>query len=458
MVDFLAEELTAQFYEWEMKGRGWLLWDSTIELEPPFQPFQFHASPRRDLFIDDGRKPTFLSNLADNLKSAFGNKPAIEPSPEPAVDVMPTVDSDESELKEFAVTLPSDSELSHEYAEHFLLSLSSCSSPVSFEILGTKDEIIVQFACRERDVPYVKQQLRSFFPDATVQEKRSFAAILDGGHTVIADCGLSDEFMRPLRMHKDFSPDTLTTIFGALENLGQGEVGLVQVLFKAAESPWASSILRAVRNNDGTSFFIDAPEMVRLAERKVDRPLFSVILRLVGQSPSSERAWDIVRDLYGGLHPFTDPTSNELIPLTNDDYDDALHLFDVKSRTSHRSGMLLNSDELLGLVHLPSPSIHSSKLKRDSGKTQAVPAIARGGAFVLGENFNRDAKTKVSLSLDQRIRHTHVIGRTGTGKSTLLLNMIKQDIEAGRGVAVLDPHGDLVERIEELVPERRKMT
>ena len=264
----------------------------------------------------------FLALWADSVKEAFSKKSAKDPTPEPEVDVMPTVDSDESELKEFAVTLPSDSELLHEYAEHFLLSLSSCSSPVSFEILGTNDEIIVQFACRERDAPYVKQQLRSFFPDAIVQEGKSIAAILGGGHTVIADCGLSDEFMRPLRMHKNFSPDTLTTIFGALENLGQGEVGLVQVLFKAAESPWASSILRAVRNNDGSSFFIDAPEMVRLAERKVDRPLFSVILRLVGQSPSSERAWDIVRDLYAGLHPFTDPTSNELIPLTNDDYDD----------------------------------------------------------------------------------------------------------------------------------------
>jgi len=453
--DFYAEELTKQFYDWEVKGRGWLLWDSTIELEPPFQPFQFHASRRDDLFIDDGRKSTFLSNLADDLKKAFGNGPKMELPAEPAAEIMPTVDSDESELIEFAVTLPSNSELSHEYAEHFLLSLSSCSSPVSFEILGTEGAIIVQFSCRERDVRYVKQQIRSFFPDATVQEKKSFAAILAEGHTVIADCGLSDEFMRPLRTYKNFSPDTLTTIFGALENLGQGEVGLVQVLFKAAEAPWALSILRAVRNNDGSSFFIDAPEMVDLAEQKIDRPLFSVILRLVGQSLSSERAWDIVRDLYAGLHPFTDPASNELIPLTNDDYDDALHFYDVKNRTSHRSGMLLNSDELLGLVHLPSPSIHSSKLKRDSGKTKAVPSIARGHAFVLGENLNRDLKTKASLSVDQRLRHVHIIGKTGTGKSTLLLNMIKQDIEGGRGVAVLDPHGDLVEKIEEIVPERR---
>ena len=79
----------------------------------------------------------------------------------------------------------------------------------------------------------------------------------------------------------------------------------------------------------------------------------------------------------------------------------------------------------------------------------------QGGAFVLGENLDRDLKTKVSLSVEQRLRHIHVIGKTGTGKSTLLLNMIKQDIEAGRGVAVLDPHGDLVEKIEELIPERR---
>jgi len=450
-----AEDLTVQFYDWEMRGRGWLVWDSTVDLEPPFQPFRFHSSRRHDVVIDDGRKPTFLSTLADNLKEAFGNKSAKDLLPEPEVDVAPSVFSDESEIIEFAVTFPSESEVSHEYAEHFLLSLSSCSSPVSYEILGTQEKIMVQFACRERDVPYVKQQIRSFFPDAIIQEGESFADTLGAGHMVIADCGLSEEFMRPLRTYKNFNPDALTTIFGALENLEVDEVGLVQVLFKAAESPWASSILRSVKNNDGSSFFIDAPEMVDLAEQKIGRPLFSVIFRLVGQSPSSERSWDIVRDLHNGLHPFTDPLSNELIPLTNDDYDDALHLFDVKNRTSHRSGMLLNSDELLGLVHLPSSSIHSSKLKRDSGRTQAVPVIARGGDFVLGENFNRDLTTEVSLSIEQRIRHIHVIGKTGTGKSTLLLNMIKQDIEAGRGVAVLDPHGDLVERIEELVPDRR---
>lgn len=55
-----------------------------------------------------------------------------------------------------------------------------------------------------------------------------------------------------------------------------------------------------------------------------------------------------------------------------------------------------------------------------------------------------------------RLMHTYLIGKTGTGKSTLLKNMILQDIHHDRGVCLLDPHGDLVEEIHNNVPERRK--
>lgn len=51
----------------------------------------------------------------------------------------------------------------------------------------------------------------------------------------------------------------------------------------------------------------------------------------------------------------------------------------------------------------------------------------------------------VVLESETRARHLYVVGQTGTGKSTLLLNLIAQDLAAGRGCAVLDPHGDLVE-------------
>lgn len=61
----------------------------------------------------------------------------------------------------------------------------------------------------------------------------------------------------------------------------------------------------------------------------------------------------------------------------------------------------------------------------------------------------------VHIEDEARFRHAYVVGQTGTGKSTLLLNMATQDMRRGDGVAVLDPHGDLVEALLERVPKER---
>ena len=61
----------------------------------------------------------------------------------------------------------------------------------------------------------------------------------------------------------------------------------------------------------------------------------------------------------------------------------------------------------------------------------------------------------VMLDAEERRRHLYVVGQTGTGKSTLLLNLIAQDLAAGEGVALLDPHGDLVESVLAHVPRAR---
>lgn len=458
MESFSIEQLTANFYEWEGRGRGWQVWNAPVELEPPFIPF-FHSYGRESV-VDDGRTPTYLSTLADKIKNAFNKTSGeISESSESSVpeEVLAAVFSDDSEVKELSITIPSSVDISHEYCEYFLLSLSTCRLPVSFEILGTKDEITIQFACREMDIPQVEQQVRSFFPEMVIKEGIKVADTLRSNNqpTMVVDCGLSEEFMRPLRTFNNFDPDPLTSIFGALESLNNDEVGLVQVLFQSVDAPWASNIMHAIRNYDGSCFFFDAPEMLDLSEEKVKWPLFAVVLRLIGKSSSGERAKEIVRNLFSGLHSFSNPMSNELIPLTNDEYGDDVHFEDVILRQSHRSGMLLNSDELLGFVHFPSASLQSEKLKRDSRKTHPVPAIASGHSFIIGNNLHHNVSKEASLSTEQRLRHVHIIGKTGTGKSTLLVNMIRQDIEAGRGVAVLDPHGDLIDRIIERMPENR---
>ena len=73
----------------------------------------------------------------------------------------------------------------------------------------------------------------------------------------------------------------------------------------------------------------------------------------------------------------------------------------------------------------------------------------------LGQTNFRNERRKFGIKEDDRRRHIYIIGKTGVGKSTLLENMIIEDIRAGRGVAFLDPHGESAEKILDYIPEER---
>src|SRR3989344_3117255 len=69
-------------------------------------------------------------------------------------------------------------------------------------------------------------------------------------------------------------------------------------------------------------------------------------------------------------------------------------------------------------------------------------------------NF-RNQKREFGIKMDDRRRHMYVVGKTGMGKSNTLENMVIADIRAGRGVAVIDPHGEFAEKVLDFVPEAR---
>jgi hypothetical protein len=362
-------------------------------------------------------------------------------------------------LTEIQLSIPPDLRISHSAAEQWLLALPVAASPVAFEVVGTAKSIAVQFACHEAQAAAFSRQLAGHFPEAVLTEEREYLAAWwdksPTGESVIVDFGLSHEFMRPLRRFTEFAVDPLIAVTGALEDIRTGEIAFLQILFQPVRHPWAESALRAVTDGQGKPFFLDAPEMVGLAREKVVRPLFAVVLRIAAQSPDPGRTWEIVRSLGGTLRTFASPASNELIPLTNVGYPDALHAHDLLARQSHRSGMLLNLDELVSLVHPPSSSVRSPKLGRERARTKAAPDVATGHGLILGESTHAGATTTVSLSPSHRLRHMHLVGATGTGKSHLLLQMIHQDLEAGRGLAVFDPHGDLVDQAIAYVSDSR---
>jgi len=457
-----AELLTAQFYDWEHRGRGWQVWGYPVELEPPFRPFLFHYATPAAPGYDDARKPTvvgaFFEKLRDKLIHPM-QTPGYEPPLDNPEEPEPEVFYDDARLFEIKISLPPALKVSRESAEQFLLGLPHHLRPVSFEIIGLADSIAVQLVCRESDRVDVHQQLQGHFPELVLSEQEGYLeGLWDAGglkETAIVDFGLSREFMLPIRTFRGFEVDPLISIAGALADLRKGEIGVLQLLFQSVQAPWAESILRAVTDGEGRAFFADAPEMISLAREKVSRPLFAAVVRLGAQSETPGRAWRIAQALGGALRQFTAPTSNELMALSNDDYPDFEHQEDLLCRRTHRSGLLLNSEELVSLVHPPSASVRVEKLAREQRKTKALPSIAVGHTLLLGENVHAGKTTPVTLSADQRTRHTYLIGASGTGKSTLLLNLIVQDLANGEGVGVLDPHGDLIDQILEYIPQNR---
>ncbi|MFA6545734.1 MAG: type IV secretion system DNA-binding domain-containing protein [Limisphaerales bacterium] len=451
---WVDEQLSAQFGKWEQRGRGWRVWSEPVIPEPPFKVFPGHYLPAAPI-ADDGRRPTALSSFVRSLARTL--KP--EPPPLPPEHVEEEESEAESlvrgELVELQASLPPKLNASSEAFAHFLDSLAYLREPVGFELLGLPESIITQFVTHPADAASVQRQLQAHFPDAVFMRKERVLATawdaLADTETAIVEFGLAREFVLPLATN---TPDLLIGLTAALASLQPGELGLFQVLFQPVRHAWADSSLRAVSDVEGKPAFVNAPELLAQGKRKVSQPLFAAVVRIAVRS--DERPWEIARELASALSGLADLQGNELIPLRNDDYPFDDHVEDVRRRQSRRSGMVLNRDELLGFVHLPTSAVRSAKLRRELTKTRPVPKAAlAGGGLLLGINEHAGQTTEVRLTTEQRVRHSHIIGASGTGKSTLLFNLIRQDIENGEGVAVLDPHGDLVDRILGIIPAHR---
>jgi hypothetical protein len=447
------EQFSEQFRRWELRGRGWQVFDEPVHPEPPFVPFPGHFFQEVPA-VDDGLRPTYLSSLYRKLTSPRPEPPPVIPEPEEEPEPAPLT---REPLTEYQVALPADLDVAKDSLEQFFHNIALCQEPVAFELLGVHKRVVTQFAAGKQDAPAVLAQMQAYFPGTQYREQegaleKAWDAV-EGDYGFAVEFGLEKEFMLPLAGGK---LDPFVGMVGALAKLQENELALFQVLWQPVQHPWAESIVRSVTHADGKPFFVNSPELAGAAEQKTGKPLFAAVVRILARTATEKRLFDIARDLAASLRVFSNPQGNALIPLQLEDYALVNHVEDVLRRQTRRAGMLLNSDELAGFVHLPSSEVQSPVLLRDSGATKAAPDIVRKPpGIVIGDNEHLGEIVPVYLTTDQRVRHTHIVGTSGTGKSSLLFNMIQQDIENGEGVAVLDPHGDLVKQILGIIPDER---
>jgi hypothetical protein len=452
----VEDQLRDQFYDWELSGRGWMTWPEPVHLEPPFRPFRGHRAIFPPI-IDDGRRPTLRSRVVDLLTMEVGRtavKPTL-PAPEDELPEPRHMDTDVP-LRRFVLHVPRDRTIKADAAAACLLGLQAAQYPLAFEIVGGKGQLAVQFVSRASDERLLLAALRSYFPDvAAVPGDLLFDVFGRDEYAALGvfEVGLGREFMLPLGTAKGFDPDPLIGLVAALEETTDDEGGAVQVLFEPARQPWAESIFRAVTDGEGGDFFLNAPEITRFGKQKALQPLFAVALRIavIGDDESAANAR--LRRLAAAVAQYESAGGNQFLNLEDDDsYDRQM---DLLLRQSHRSGMLLGLDELTSLVHLPSASVQSPALIGRTGTRSRALKEPESRGLYLGVNRHAGRETPVYLSLDRARRHVHVVGASGSGKSNLLLQLLLDDVRQGGGIALLDPHGDLVDDLMARLPENR---
>lgn len=189
---------------------------------------------------------------------------------------------------------------------------------------------------------------------------------------------------------------------------------------------------------------------LQAAADKIGGHLFTVGIRIIVRATSQALAVERVQAVIGALGSFT---RSRLATFTASSVKR-----DAKELAWSR-GFILSHEELATLWHPPSATVGAERMQVSTFTEMEPPtAIYSGeeeGAVKLGQVRFREDDRFVGIARDDRRRHVHVIGRTGTGKTTMVLNMVHADLQAGHGLAVVDPHGDLAVEIARLVPNHR---
>lgn len=435
-----------QFYDWSLRGQGWLCADEPVELEAPFHPFFVHRTTQP--YTDDGERHTILSSLAKLFKTP---KEPIEIPGQEFPQVEPFASMQDGEISTFRISSKRGASIKPERMEQCFAILARQRGMYGFEIIATSQAYIFQITCTEASADTTLNIMRACLPDAIIQPA-SDNLVFHPCETVVVDLGLREEFMRPLAPLGG-EQDSFLPLFVHLDGLRSGEQAIIQVLFQGVVNGWEDSIIRSVTINGKDSFFVDAPEMPTLAKEKISRPLVAATVRIAIQAATRGRAHTLMGTISEAyIHASATP-HNRLQILSSDTYDFDRRIHDILYRQSHRLGMLLNVRELASLAHLPNASIKSSKLSVDIKQT--APAPYTNDLCVLGINEHQGTVQYATVPESIRLLHTHILGATGMGKSTQLHSLICQDIANENGVAVLDPHGDLIEQILPCIPEDR---
>ncbi|MDD4937779.1 MAG: type IV secretion system DNA-binding domain-containing protein [Candidatus Shapirobacteria bacterium] len=336
----------------------------------------------------------------------------------------------------------------------------------SLEIVLKDGQIRFYIVVPTSDMEFFRSQILAQYSTAALKETPDY---LDPQLTDISftQLGLGKSYSYPLKTTKDFqNTDPLNSVLAPLSRSNNiKDFFIFQIVLATAPKNWQSGIINTVQNG----ILVDAQRNIRTAhpdkmilEQKIQFPGIFAQINLLSNNPS------LITSVSSSFGTYTNPRGNFIKSFPPNFLFKNKLLKSIFKREifSHLKGQIFNTEELSIVWHFPNiltklPNIAWGKrLYSDPPENlpiadNATPEEKNQITFFAKTEFrNKDSIFGIKEGEDRR-RHTYIIGKSGTGKTTLIANMAIDDIRKGRGVAVIDPHGDLCNSILDYIPSSR---
>jgi hypothetical protein len=363
------------------------------------------------------------------------------------------------------------------------------------------EEFIFYISVPETRKNLFEKQILAIFPNAHIQEHADDYNIFNSTGISVASYGnLAKHPLYPLKSYEDFDVDPLNSILNAFSKIdkegegaaiqlviGQREDGLSRECNKAIEKirkgKKISEALKEIDQSVGGAILSDALNMFKSQERldkdkekeakrsqaldqesieqftrKLKSPFVATNIRIAVSAQTEHEALGILSDIESGFNQFELGSGNRILweKVDKRRLNDVLKQFSLRTFERNEK-MILNLEEVTTCLHFPASNvIHAApQLKQSMAGTAPAPLDLSKQGTLIGINTHRGQKTPIYIASEDRMRHFYVVGQTGTGKTTLLTNMIIQDIRAGKGVCFIDPHGSDVNNVLAAIPPER---
>lgn len=376
-----------------------------------------------------------------------------------------------SSLVTFSVKLPRNTDITPEASKTFLSALTSISSVsffqklvgvkpqrLSLEIASVNQQILFLITCDEDISQFVQTQIQSSYPLVIIQKINDPLMEKD---LYIKNFKTSRGLYYPISTYEKFADiDPLASLLSVLSKAETDEVSLFQIALEATSSSWQSGGLSfadfGTKKEDGTY----SPRADKnIIVEKVSYPGFKVSLRVASTSNKT------LTEISGSLGVFARSDGNSIVGKKKKLFENKNNILKDTLERNVAGKDILNIIEIATLWHLPSEKIKVATIAWGTSVLSEPPenlpsAIditdeAKQTINFFGKTLHKNRDTIFGIRDVDRRRHVWVIGKTGTGKSTLLENMAVDDLKKDRGVCYIDPHGDACETLLEYVPKRR---